>query len=72
MCSGKSLPLISIFPLDVCLSAICSKTYDSVYVGGYGGLGETGLYVFRIMSSRLSCSWEKSVGFVVICSRVVC
>ena len=52
MSSGKSLQLICIFTFCMlCLSAISMmfvKNYvDSVYIGGYGGLSESGLCVFR-------------------------
>ena len=62
MWSGKSLQLLCILPLSVvCLSAINMmfvKNYvGSVYVGGYCGLSESGLCVFRKLSSQLSCSW---------------
>ena len=45
MWSGKSLQLVCILPFGMlCLSAIrCLKKY----VGGYGGLNESGLCVFR-------------------------
>ena len=52
MSSGKSLQLLCIFPFDMlCLSAISMmfvKIYvGSVYIGGYGGLSESGLCVLR-------------------------
>ena len=53
MSSGKSLQLLCILPFGMlCLSAISMifvKKYvgTSVYIGGYGGLSESGLCVFR-------------------------
>ena len=52
MWSGKSLQLLCILPFGMlCLSAISMmfvKHYvGSVYVGGYGGLSESGLCVFH-------------------------
>ena len=48
---GKSLQLLYILPFGmVCLSAISmfvKKYIGSVYVGGYDGLSESGLCVFR-------------------------
>ena len=51
MSSGKSLQLLCILPFGMfCLSAIsmmfCENSVGSVYVGGYGGLSESGLCVF--------------------------
>ena len=51
MSLGKSLQLLCIFPFGMlCLSAIsmmfCENYVGSVYVGGYGGLSESGLCVF--------------------------
>ena len=55
MWSGKSLQLLCIFLFSMlCCSAIsmmmpsvCKIYVGSVYVGGYGGLSESGLCVFR-------------------------
>ena len=52
MSSGKSLKLLCILPFGMlCLSAIsmnvCENYVGSVYIGGYGGLSESGLCVFR-------------------------
>ena len=52
MWSGKSLKLLCILPFGMlCLSSISMmfvKNYAaSVYLGGYGGLSESGLCVFR-------------------------
>ena len=41
-----------------CYQDVCENLIDSVYVGGYCGLGESGLWVF----SKLY-----SVGFLVVC-----
>ena len=54
--SGKSLQLLCIFPFGMlCLSAISMmfvKNYvGSVYIGGYGGLSESGPCVFRELCS---------------------
>ena len=50
MWSGKSLQLLCILPFGVlCLSAISMmfvKIMLAVYIGGYGGLSESGLGVF--------------------------
>ena len=51
MSSGKSLQLLCILPFGMfCLSAISMMfvkiPVGSVYVGGYGGLSESGLCVF--------------------------
>ena len=52
MSSGKSLQLLCILPFGMfCLSAmhqydVCENSVGSVYVGGYGGLSESGLCVF--------------------------
>ena len=44
MSSGKSLQLLCILPFGMfCLSAISMLFVCSVYVGGYGGLSESGL-----------------------------
>ena len=52
MWSGKSLQLRCILPFGMlCLPAISmmfvKKIVGSVYVGGYGGVSESGLCVFR-------------------------
>ena len=52
MWSGKSLQLLCILPFGMlCLSAISMmfvKNYvGSVYVGGYGGMSESRLCIFR-------------------------
>ena len=52
MWSGKSLQLLCILPFGkLCLSAISmmfvKKYVVSVYVGGYGGLSESGLCIFH-------------------------
>ena len=51
MWSGKSLQLLCILPFGMLyLSAISNMFVNSVgnvYVGGYGGLSESGLCVFR-------------------------
>ena len=49
MSSGKSLQLLCILPfvLLVCHQYdVCENSVGSVYVGGYGGLSESGLCVF--------------------------
>ena len=53
MWSSKSQQLLCILPFSMlCLSAISmmfvNKMVDSVYVGGYGGMSENGLCVFRV------------------------
>ena len=51
MWSGKSLQLLCILPFGMlCLSVISTmlkKIVGCVYIGGYGGLSESGLCVFR-------------------------
>ena len=49
MSSGKSLQLLCILPFGMlCLSAISMMFMKILlYVGGYGGLSESGLCVFR-------------------------
>ena len=52
MSSGKSLQLLCIFPfwyvVLVCHQYdVCENYVGSVHIGGYGGLSESGLCVFR-------------------------
>ena len=48
MWSGKSLKLLCIFPFDMlCLSAISMMFVKKSIGSMYGGLSESGLYVFR-------------------------
>ena len=47
------------------------KNVGSVYVGGYGGLSESGLCVFRELC-LVSFLQLVKVGFVIVCSHVVC
>ena len=49
MSSGESLQLLCIFPfVFVCHQYhVCENSVGSVYIGGYGGLSESGLCVFR-------------------------
>ena len=47
----------------------CTNYVGNVYVGGYDGLDESGL--FRELC-RLFCSWSRSVGFVVVMSYTDC
>ena len=46
MSSGKSLQLLCILPLWYVVYDVCENSVGSVYVGGYGGLSESGLCVF--------------------------
>ena len=51
MPSGKSLQLLCILPILVCCAClpsvyVCENSVGSVYVGGYGGLSESGFCVF--------------------------
>ena len=51
MSSGKSLQLLCILPFGMFLLVchqydVCKNSVGSVYVGGYGGLSESGLCVF--------------------------
>ena len=68
MSSGKSLQLLCILPFGCVLLVchqydVCENYVGSVYVGGYGDLGESGLCVFCKLCP---------VCFVVVCSHVVC
>ena len=53
---------------------VCENYVGSVYVDGYGGLSESGLCVFCKLCPVcfLVVGKERSVGFVVVCSHVVC
>ena len=62
MWSGRSLQLLCILPvgmlsLSVISMMIVKRHVGSVYAGGYGGLNESGLCVFRELSP---------VGFLVV------
>ena len=48
MSSGKSLQLLRILPFGMFCHQydVCESSVGSVYVGGYGGLSESGLCVF--------------------------
>ena len=76
MWSGKSLQMLCILPFGIlCLSVISmifvKKYVSSVYIGGYGGLSESGLCVFReLFPVRFRVVGERP--FVVVCSHVVC
>ena len=77
MWSGKSLQLLCIWSFGMlCLSAISmmfeKKSVGSVYVGGYDGLSKSGLCVFRELCPVSFLVVGESVGFVVVCSHVVC
>ena len=55
--------------------AFCKNSVDSVYVGGYGGLSESGLCVFRDLcpfSFLIVTKLVKVRRFVVVCSHCVC
>ena len=50
----------------LCLYDVCEKSVGSVYIGGYGGLSESGLCVFHEL-------WPVSFLVVVgVCSHAVC
>ena len=52
---------------------VCEKSVGSVYIGGYGGMSEIGLCVFRkLCPVRFLIVGECPLGFVVVCSHVVC
>ena len=51
---------------------VCTNFVSSVYVGGYGGMGESGLCVFRELYPVSILVVGEAVGFVVVCSHVVC
>ena len=52
---------------------VCENYVGSVYIGGYGGLSESGLCVFRKLCpvSFLVVGECKSVLLIVVCSHVV-
>ena len=50
----------------------CQNYVDSVYVGGHGGLSKSELCVFRELCPVGFLVVLKVVGFVVVCSHVVC
>ena len=59
----------------VCHQYVCKNYVGSVYVGGYGGLSESGLCVFRELCpvSILVVGESPSVLLkFVVCSHVVC
>ena len=75
MWSGKTLQLLCILHFGMlCLSVINMmfvKNYvGSVYVGGYGGLSESGLCVFRELCPVSFLVVGDSL--VIVCSHVVC
>ena len=47
MSSGKSLQLLWYVVLVCHQYDVCENSVGSVYIGGYGGLSESGLCVFR-------------------------
>ena len=52
MSSGKREPAIAMhlslwYGVIVCHQYVCESSVGSVYIGGYGGLSESGLCVFR-------------------------
>ena len=79
MWSGRSLQLLCIMPFGMlCLSAISMKFVKIMlavcyFAGGYGGLSESGLCVFRELCP-VSCLvvGESPSVFVVVCSHVAC
>ena len=60
----------------LCLSAISMMFVKILLavcnIGGYGGLIESGLCVFRELCPVSFLVGGMSVGFVVVCSHVVC
>ena len=50
---------------------VCENSVGNVYVGGYGGLSESGLCVFCELSP-VSFFVVGECRFVVVCSDVVC
>ena len=53
--------------------AVCKNYVGSVYVGGYGGLSESGLCVFReLCPVGFLVVGESPTVFIVVCSHVVC
>ena len=49
MSSGKSLQLLCILPFGIFVCHqydVCKNYVGSVYIGGYGGLSQSGLCVF--------------------------
>ena len=52
---------------------VCENSVGSVYVGAYGGLSESGLGVFgKLCPVCFLVVGKRAVGFVVVCSHVVC
>ena len=52
---------------------VCKNYVGSVYVGGYGGLSESGLCIFReLCPVSFLVVGESPSFFVVGCSHVVC
>ena len=51
---------------------VCENSVGSVYIGGYGGLSESGLCVFRELCPVSFLVVGLSVGFDVVSSHVVC
>ena len=76
MWSGKSLQLLCILPFGMLgLSAISMMLVKKLAVCMLVGMvvwAKADLCLSWIVSSQLSCGWWKSVGFVVVCSHVVC
>ena len=77
MWSGKNLQLLCILLFAMlCLSAI-SMMFVKIMLAvcilvGIVVWAKTETCLSWIVSSQLSCSWWMSVGFVVVCSPVVC
>ena len=58
MLSGNGLYLALWYVVLTCHRYdACTNYVGSVYVGGYGGLSESGLCVFRELCPDSSCSW---------------
>ena len=77
MWSGKSLLLLCILPFGIlCFvchqNDVCENYIGSVYVGGSGGLSDSGLCFQYIVSSRLSCSPVRTACVMLVVCRMQC
>ena len=51
---------------------VCKNSVGRVYAGGYGGLSEFGLCVFRELCAVNFLVVGESLSFFVVCSHAVC
>ena len=71
MLSGKSLQLLCILPFGMLCLAV-KLCWQCVSWWIWWSERKRTLCLPLILSGRISCSWLKSVGFVAVCSYVVC